>query len=302
MSTTLDEAREALETEIRHWGSKHPGYLTRGFEALARAVFREEIACSRAPAGEDGFDRMTEAELLAGLDATLPGLAPTPPAKDTGEADAGAKALAEWFRYSWDGLSDRDISDQFPDFTELPRFQGGKPALRKMAARISKPFVDHIADLEQRLAEAEKRSSTTAIIPHAERSMHYHDKLEAAERERDDALASLETAESRYRNEHAIVDRVWKALGVTTYEEAGGKEISQLVAEWKARAEATLASLETAERRIGNAVGFLRTAQGDLAHLVPEEEDREPLHRLLGNAIAALTPDAGTARSDEEGK
>lgn len=57
------------------------------------------------------------------------------------------------------------------------------------------------------------------------------------------------------------------------------------------------------ERRVREVAGWLRTAQDDLAHLVPEKEDRAPLHRLIGNAIAALTPDAGTARSDdEEGK
>lgn len=37
----------------------------------------------------------------------------------------------------------------------------------------------------------------------------------------------------RYEDECAIVDRVWKALGVESYEDAGGKEISQLVREMR---------------------------------------------------------------------
>ena len=43
--------------------------------------------------------------------------------------------------------------------------------------------------------------------------------------------------------EAAIVDRVWAAIEVKTYADAGGKEISQLVREWKARAEAAEAAL-----------------------------------------------------------
>lgn len=53
----------------------------------------------------------------------------------------------------------------------------------------------------------------------------------AEAREEKDSYAAL------YRDEIAIVDRVWKALGITTYEEANGKEISQSVAELRALAE-----------------------------------------------------------------
>jgi hypothetical protein len=50
--------------------------------------------------------------------------------------EEGAKLLAAWFRYDWNGMGDRDISAEFRDFAKLPDFQGGRPALRKMAARI----------------------------------------------------------------------------------------------------------------------------------------------------------------------
>lgn len=42
-------------------------------------------------------------------------------------------------------------------------------------------------------------------------------------------LRALEAAEARAENEAAIVDRVWKALGISTYEQAGGKAIDELV-------------------------------------------------------------------------
>jgi len=50
--------------------------------------------------------------------------------------EEGAKLLAAWFKHSWDGLGDRDISGIYPDFAKIPHFQGGKPALRKIAAAI----------------------------------------------------------------------------------------------------------------------------------------------------------------------
>lgn len=52
-------------------------------------------------------------------------------------------------------------------------------------------------------------------------------------RERDRA----DRAEERYQEEHAIVDRVWEALGIDTYEGAGGKAIDELVAELKEKSQ-----------------------------------------------------------------
>lgn len=56
----------------------------------------------------------------------------------------------------------------------------------------------------------------------------------------------------RYESEHATVSRIWKALGISTYEQAGGKEISEIVADWKARAvkAETALSLRPAETRV----------------------------------------------------
>lgn len=57
-----------------------------------------------------------------------------------GAVEDGAKILAKWLGYDWDGLSDRDISDNYPDwaFNGIGHkgLQGGKPALRKVAASI----------------------------------------------------------------------------------------------------------------------------------------------------------------------
>lgn len=55
-----------------------------------------------------------------------------------------------------------------------------------------------------------------------------------------DLIVSLQ---SRLAEETAIVDRVWAALGVSTYADAGGKEISELVREWRERAEAAEARI-----------------------------------------------------------
>lgn len=54
--------------------------------------------------------------------------------------EEGAKVLAHWIRYAWDGIPDQDISAEYPDWSYNGigslRMQGGKPALRKVAAAI----------------------------------------------------------------------------------------------------------------------------------------------------------------------
>jgi len=75
-----------------------------------------------------------EAVILAHQQCASPPPAPARPVADT--IEAGAKILAAWLGYSWEGMPDRDISDRFRDFARPGEFQGGKPALRKMAARI----------------------------------------------------------------------------------------------------------------------------------------------------------------------
>lgn len=68
--------------------------------------------------------------------------------------------------------------------------------------------------------------------------------------ERDALLERCEKAEAELRDEIKIVDRVWSALCISTYEQAGGKEISEIVADWKERAETAEAEVKelTAER------------------------------------------------------
>ena len=58
------------------------------------------------------------------------------PRDGSSDPDAGAKILADWFGYAWDGLDDRDISERYPDWTPSRSLQGGKPALRKIVRRI----------------------------------------------------------------------------------------------------------------------------------------------------------------------
>lgn len=63
-----------------------------------------------------------------------------------------------------------------------------------------------------------------------------------------EAAAALTQLRRDYRDEIAIVDRIWRVLGIATYEQAGGREISEIVAGWKARAEAAEARLAAVER------------------------------------------------------
>ena len=56
------------------------------------------------------------------------------------DVDAAARILATWIGYSWDGLSDRDISAEYPDWARNGigdlHMQGGKPALRRVVTAI----------------------------------------------------------------------------------------------------------------------------------------------------------------------
>ncbi|UGY11150.1 hypothetical protein [Phyllobacterium pellucidum] len=68
--------------------------------------------------------------------------------------------------------------------------------------------------------------------------------LEAPSEREADLLKRAEAAEAKYREEYAIVDRVWKALGIESYEQAGGKEISELVADAIRERDEALKALE----------------------------------------------------------
>lgn len=88
------------------------------------------------------------------------------------------------------------------------------------------------------------------------RAAEQEDRAERAESELAKAEAACEqwsddyqAQGARLRDEIGIVDRVWKALGITSYYEAGGKEISQIVAAWKARAVAAESALAASRER-----------------------------------------------------
>lgn len=66
-------------------------------------------------------------------------------------------------------------------------------------------------------------------------------------------LDALSAAEARYQEEYKIVDRCWKALGITTYEGANGKAIQEIITEQRGRMEAAetkVRELEAALRLI----------------------------------------------------
>lgn len=57
----------------------------------------------------------------------------------TQDRDAGAKQIAHWLGYRWDGLAEGRIGDrEFPIWTSSGRFQGGKQDLRDLATTVAK--------------------------------------------------------------------------------------------------------------------------------------------------------------------
>jgi hypothetical protein len=55
----------------------------------------------------------------------------------------------------------------------------------------------------------------------------------------------IERLKEMHISEYKTIDRIWKAMGIATYEEAQGKTIFELVAELKTRAEAAESTLAT---------------------------------------------------------
>ena len=51
----------------------------------------------------------------------------------------------------------------------------------------------------------------------------------SADRDMKEAADEIERLETYYKAEYEIVDRIWKVLGIETFEDAKGKEISELV-------------------------------------------------------------------------
>lgn len=82
--------------------------------------------------------------------------------------------------------------------------------------------------LRAKLAEAERRVECLKLVLDAQ-------------------MESTRAANRKFDEERRIVDRIWAVLGITTLEDAGGKAIHELIAEWKQRAEAAAAMSDTEE-------------------------------------------------------
>ena len=96
-----------------------------------------------------------------------------------------------------------------------------------------------LRDSRARCEELETQAETVSAIAN-QNAAHYarvSDQLAAMQRERDEAreahgiaLDDLRDSRARCEELEATVKRIWAALGISNYEQAGGKEISQLVA------------------------------------------------------------------------
>ena len=99
-----------------------------------------------------------------------------------------------------------------------------------------------------------------------------------------DAIArALTAAEARVREETAIVDRVWRALGISTYEEAKGKAIDELVADLQEQLREAEARLQQPndttgqDRLLMNEYGRCCYESGERAAKAEAEAARAPL-------------------------
>lgn len=79
--------------------------------------------------GADGMHEAAQEQVCADRKAPSPE-----------QIEAAARVLARWINYAWDGLHDRDISAEFPDWAYNGigslSMQGGKPALRRVAREM----------------------------------------------------------------------------------------------------------------------------------------------------------------------
>lgn len=103
-----------------------------------------------------------------------------------------------------------------------------------MTTRAPSPTDDELREIEARDAATSTSNWTRAM----EDRRILLAALRASRAERDEARNDLDLCDQRYNEEYLAVDRVWKALGITTYEEAHGKEISEHVGDLRTRAEA----------------------------------------------------------------
>lgn len=76
-------------------------------------------------------------------------------------------------------------------------------------------------------------------------STHEHDTPAGTAKELAALQAELATVKGRFKEEEAIVDRVWKSLGISTYEQAGGKAIDELVSDLRTQLTAANAQLDS---------------------------------------------------------
>lgn len=125
--------------------------------------------------------------------------------------EAAAIELSSWIRCGWEYLDDIDISDRFPDWAcngiGHLHMQGGRPAVRKAAARVitaylaALPPVDDVTGLVKELrgrainALEENTATARADAWYFETSAT---ALERVARERDEASAALFAEIRRY--------------------------------------------------------------------------------------------------------
>lgn len=96
-------------------------------------------------------------------------------------------------------------------------------------------------------------------------------------------LDALEAAEARADTERAIVDRVWKALGIATYEQAGGKAIDEHVADLRDEVERFREAAEAAREALDYLMGDTDTVEDDSLEMIAMQK----LSKVLNPPVPA---------------
>ncbi len=145
-SLPVDGRREGLEMEqkgqnlldalmVRFPDLKEPPDMIHSTDigkGLLKAI--REFHLAWADFGALRILAMSDDEAIRSLIASPHEVVPSGPSES--HVEAAAKVLADWIGYDWEGLGDRDISPEYPDWAyngigDLG-MQGGKPALRKV--------------------------------------------------------------------------------------------------------------------------------------------------------------------------
>ncbi len=135
--------------------------------------------------------------------------------------------------------------DTFVDEREkmLTRIAELEAALR-LTETGSKIAVTRIAELEERIAHQRVWLEEAAIRSYEARITELEEGRDIEREAHMEAARSIMELEAERDTSRSYVDRVWQALGISTYEAAGGKALDELVGDMRAERDRLKAALQ----------------------------------------------------------